>query len=391
MKRPEFDINLEASLIRYCEECKLDGREHGLTQEDFSFPEMKKCFSEVEARGFAMMPIGLDDAISTQAYIENTVLPKLKEYKARVAQWDALISDLKATVDPDTDFSQNSGSRSLQSGLESARKVMLGSPKGICGDGWVEFMDVIGGFREGTLHGIVAETGGGKTTFALNLFNDILKKHQDLKTMVFSLEMDEAAFTRQLAKINGNMTQSELIWRINNDDNFDLFKSVDYHGWNNAIFDYDTGSLRSIISLINQKKPKLVFIDHAQFIEMEGNSEGSWMKKMCRDLKQCAKKSGSAIVILSQIDKSAAKTFIGSTGKDEQKRPRLVDALGGISFKSSLDSGMVIWRRQQHSIVFYDKVREPFMAQNMFKDFDIYIDGAKGKISGVEPRHEDEQ
>ena len=66
MKRPEFDINLEASLIRYCEECKLDGREHGLTQEDFSFPEMKKCFSEVEARGFAMMPIGLDDAISTQ-------------------------------------------------------------------------------------------------------------------------------------------------------------------------------------------------------------------------------------------------------------------------------------------------------------------------------------
>ena len=387
---PKVPIELEASLVKYAEECVLEGLSHGINRSDFSNYQMKTCFEEVETLGFAKsFPVELLDVPTGSAYVKNTALPKIEEIKARIEDAHAQISNLKDTVDLNRPYGQKGGQRSLLQGLQSAENRMKGSPKGICSDEWRIFEDVMGGFYDGHLIGIVAESGGGKTTLAINWMHNIMMKHHDLPSLIFSLEMDEGAFKKQVAKIASGLSASELTWKVNNDPDFDI-KGFDYGGWHNAQFDYETDTLKGIIRAIDRNKPRLVMIDHAQFIEMESNSEGSWIKKLCKDLKQCAKRNGCAIILLSQIDKSSAKTHLNTKGEEVKKKPRLVDALGGISFKSALDFGVVIWRKgPTESIVYYDKVREPYDYRFQYNDFAVDIDGPKGRIYQLTPIMDD--
>ena len=103
-----------------------------------------------------------------------------------------------------------------------------------------------------------------------------------------------------------------------------------------------------------------------------------------------AKKHQCAIIILSQIDKSAAKTQQFGN-KKVKKIPTLADAWGGIGFKSALDAGFVICRDKDASMVYCDKCRKPWQPEHRYTRFSMVVDGAKQKIKSVTPMQKEQE
>jgi KaiC/GvpD/RAD55 family RecA-like ATPase len=391
-------------------DCHFNGYDYPeLVDDDFYFDATQKAFKRMKmGANYQTQPADVVlSAMGQKAFYEvfeatpnnvhafDHILPALRDLRFRRESVFEASKNIKSFIDLSIPFEQKTGVRALNDGLAAVSTDAKRNRKGFMHSKWLELQSITGGFRAGQLVGIVGESESGKTTIAKNLLHHLLLDVENLKAGVISLEESEEDFVQSVVCISKKISRKELIWRINNDENFSLTGDGNsYGGWKDVKFSYDAYSLEQIRSFIKSHRPHIVMIDHAQFVHNDGTSLGPWINKLCNTLKEIAKEFQCCIVILSQIDKDAAKFRM--IGKQAVKRlPTLADAWGGIGFKSSLDAGFVICRDKDKSIIYCDKCRKPWDTAFRYTKFEVTIDGGKQLVNNIRPmiesKSEDEE
>lgn len=177
------------------------------------------------------------------------------------------------------------------------------NPKQLIETGFGIIDEKIIGLEKGTLFIIGARPSTGKTSFALNISNNQIKRGR--KTVFFSLEMSAGMiYDRMIANrmslkysdvANRNLTdyqKDQVIKEITALKNDKLFCVID-----------DTYIVENICSQIVELKPEIAVVDFIQTVNTSQNYRDLREKinYISSELKRVAKKTGCIVIVLSQV------------------------------------------------------------------------------------------
>lgn len=182
----------------------------------------------------------------------------------------------------------------------------LNKSKGALATGFETIDKVLGGIRESTVFIVGARPSTGKTTFALNIAANQIKRN-DKKVMFFSLEMSsEMIFERLLASQNG-IEYEKFSRNTLSEKEIEIIKSQSEELKNNANFFVidDVYNIEQICNLISENKPDLVVVDFMQIISAIGKFENvrNRIDYISSLFKRTAKSTGCVIIVLSQLSR----------------------------------------------------------------------------------------
>lgn len=162
-----------------------------------------------------------------------------------------------------------------------------------------------------------ANTGLGKTTFALQLADNIARQH-NTKVLFFSLELNRyELLSKTLSRLSyldnelTSHTPNEFIGNNVEDleNYFSKYEAIE----NNLILIDDTKGINSILNLINdycnenEQDKIVVFIDYIQFIKCGNGNDKQNIDNITRDLKFLANKHNISIIGISSLSREGAK------------------------------------------------------------------------------------
>lgn len=186
---------------------------------------------------------------------------------------------------------------------------MMGIPTGI------NHLDyIIKGFVDETLTTIIASSGVGKTWLLVLMASYAMLNNYKVCMFVTEMSSDlmQDRFDAMLyGMIRGDFNYSAFrsgkLSSESEDSYFD-FLEEDLPKLEPLIIETATG-VSSIVSVIQQEKPDIIFIDGVYLMEDERNAKDDWLRvaHITRDLKKVAKNWHLPIVINSQADKSTSK------------------------------------------------------------------------------------
>jgi len=152
---------------------------------------------------------------------------------------------------------------------------------------------VVGGFR-----------GTGKTFFALNIINNLLK--QGVPVGIITLEMSQIDLIARLIGINKGFSAMKIIKGIHDNEEFQLIKNGKEFLDKQTLEIHQEYDLEKIKLLIRKdvyvKKVKVVMIDYIQKIMMSDlNEETALMSRISIQLANLAQQLKITIILLSQV------------------------------------------------------------------------------------------
>lgn len=162
-----------------------------------------------------------------------------------------------------------------------------------------------------------ANTGLGKTTFALQLADNIARQ-PNTKVLFFSLELNKYELVSKtlsrLSYLDNELTSHTPNEFIGNnvediDNYFSKYEAIE----NNLILIDDTRSIRGILNLIdnycsdNEQDKIVVIIDYIQFINCGSSNDKQNIDIITRELKALANRYNISIIGISSLSREGAK------------------------------------------------------------------------------------
>lgn len=197
---------------------------------------------------------------------------------------------------------------------------------------------IMGGLQRGTLTVIGARPSVGKTTFSLNIAQNIASYGK--KVIFFSLEMTSEQIINRLVSRGCNLDYSTLQKAVTSEQRQSI---IDYLG-DPKIKDHlsiidDTNCVESICSTIMLENPDVAVIDYAQIIRtLKSNDENprTRIDYISAELKAAAKRKGTRVLLLSQLRRPEA-------GK-KYKSPSMADLKESSGLEQDADYVVLISR-----------------------------------------------
>ncbi|WP_407383155.1 DnaB-like helicase C-terminal domain-containing protein [Ruminococcus sp.] len=193
----------------------------------------------------------------------------------------------------------------------------LGKPRDVLYTRYRELDNILGGIRRGTLTIIGARPSVGKTTYALNIAQNIADYGR--KVAFFTLEMTRDMIFEKLAVRGCQLDYSALrgtVQQETSDRVADYFKDSELRN-NLSVID-DTNSIEAICAYIIGTKPDVAVIDYAQIVTTMRRFDHVRVKidYISAQLKQVAKRTGCRVILLSQLRRSEAGVIKPPTMSD---------------------------------------------------------------------------
>lgn len=170
----------------------------------------------------------------------------------------------------------------------------------------IHSLDVVSdGLQRGTVMRLSAYSNVGKSKLSYHICNSILRQKANI--IYFSLEVAKRRVMQNLMMNWYDLSYWDITrWRWTTMiDPTDLFRS------NITIID-DVYSLEAIVSIVESKKPDVVFIDFVQNINTPSSGEYEKMTKIATAIQQMAIVNNLAVFDLSQVSNDVSKYTDGS-------------------------------------------------------------------------------
>ncbi|MFH1262860.1 MAG: DnaB-like helicase C-terminal domain-containing protein [Pseudomonadota bacterium] len=229
---------------------------------------------------------------------------------------------------------------------------------------WPVFARAFGGLRPGELTVVTAETGAGKTTFALNWAADYARPGTN-GVFYVSLEMSKQATAEKLAQL----IHRKPVREFDQGTNFTDLRAVRevFDRLNFWFFDHygrvKTDRLfKAIWYAVCEKKTRLVVIDHLAYLVHQDRAENQTIavENTMRDLALVANQTGSTILLVVHPRKGTP---------DEKRRPLELDDLKGSSAISQEASNVLSLfrpdRTKSETYLFFLKIRSHHFAHSL--------------------------
>ncbi len=210
--------------------------------------------------------------------------------------------------------------------------------------GFTELDDKIQGLKNGDFIIIAARPGMGKTTFALNIVERVLKSKQGV--IFFSLEMPAVQLMFRLFSSYTSINLGDIMKANLNDDNLETLSQTADEIANSDLYIYDSGNLtvhmvRAQLRRLLQKNAniKLCVID---YIGLMTNSSSFGERHLqiadiSRQLKLLARELQIPIIALSQLNRSLESRA--------NKRPMLSDLRESGAIEQDADIIIFVYRK----------------------------------------------
>lgn len=208
--------------------------------------------------------------------------------------------------------------------------------------GFEELNKMTTGFGKGDLVILAARPAMGKTSFALNIVQNLLDKGKGVA--FFSLEMPAEQLMLRLLSIKTSIGLQKLRVGDMNDDQWSRLNSAVEQMQQTKLFVDDQGSLninqlRSKLRKLKSKHPEieLCVVDYIQIMNGTGNKDRHLeVSEMSRGLKMLARELEMPIIALSQLNR-------GLESRND-KRPMLSDIRESGSIEQDADIIMFVYR-----------------------------------------------
>lgn len=198
-------------------------------------------------------------------------------------------------------------------------------------------------FTEGDFLVIGARTGTGKSSFMLNLMNDLKENYQ---CVYFNIEMNKATIYKRMLAIAGNMRVDSVNQDKTQDELFRFNKAIAEVTQAKVIIEhlsYNIDDIEEVIRKIKTNKHKIIFIDHLGLTRTSKSNKSIYeqITEIVKRLRNMCLKYNCTIVGASQlnrnnfneeksldismlkdsgeIENSASKIILLSQNKDEKK------------------------------------------------------------------------
>lgn len=206
------------------------------------------------------------------------------------------------------------------------------------------------GLQDGDLVIVAARPSMGKTTFAMNLVESVLFKH-DLPVVVFSMEMPSESIVMRMISSWGMVNQANLRSGAMKEEEWARMLNAVEHIQNTKLYIDDSQALPPSevrtrcrrIAKSYDGKLGLVVVDYLQLMKvpsMEGNRVGE-ISEISRSLKALAREMNCPVVALSQLNRSLESR--------PNKRPIMSDLRDSGAIEQDADLMMFIYREEVYN------------------------------------------
>lgn len=222
------------------------------------------------------------------------------------------------------------------------------------------FDSVILGFRPGDLVVIAARPGAGKTSFLVQLANNIALNKK--KIAIFSIEMTKKQIaTRMLSNLSA-INQMAIRNGKAKDKIADLADYCAKLANTNVFIDEKTNTLTGIKSSARRLKKRenieLIGIDYLQLIQHHGENRNVEVGNITKELKALAKELGIPVLLLSQLNRA--------NEMQKDKRPLLSHLRESGSIEQDADVVLFIHRDDYYekNVALHNHEAEIIVAKN---------------------------
>ncbi len=208
--------------------------------------------------------------------------------------------------------------------------------------GFHDIDDKLMSLRPGGLYVLAARPGIGKTSFALNVVENIATQDDEGGILFFSLEVDATDLVKKLISSRAKVEFKKMEMGTCNEEEFQALSDAgtDISQWNLDLLDIADITVAQLRSharrykIEHQNQLKLVVIDYLQLLQSSRPSMTEYEKvsEISRTLKVIAKELGIPVLALSQVNRDSEK----AAGKS--RPPRLSDLRGSGSIEQDADA-----------------------------------------------------
>jgi len=279
----------------------------------------------------------------------------IEPLKDRLASAQSLLLDLGVDKPPEAAPIKIVAARVLGSMEDRRTRPVIGLSTGF------KDLDVRwGGFRQSSLIIVAGRPAMGKTTFALNMAENVAANGG--RVMVFSLEMDAEELTEKTMSSRAGVFYSDIStgkFLDNTEQSARLSNAM--HGINSMdlmIDERGTITLQQIRAAARKqalKKPlDLIVIDYLQLVSGEPKqSIYERITELTRGFKQLAKELKCPVVLLSQLNRNCDMRPYG------QNRPTMADLRDSGSIEQDADIIAFVYR----DVIYNEETMQPNIAE----------------------------
>ena len=248
--------------------------------------------------------------------------------------------------------------------LKEKRKIVLagGSPYQGTRSFYTQLDQTIGAFQDGCLHYIGARTSMGKTTFVLNLVQNIMKNEPDTPIGFFSLEMTKEVIVAKLLCMKACVPFSKYARMMFSEEEFQRICEAYKMMQGNLIIDdgaMDISKLSAIARrLVNVEGVKIIFIDYLTCVKasQKFNTKHERVDQVSKGLLSLSKELKIPIVCLAQLNRALTNR--------PDKTPSLADFRESGSIEEDCDVAMLIHRPMYYDAQSTDPYTHVIVAKN---------------------------
>lgn len=233
--------------------------------------------------------------------------------------------------------------RSFVDRFFEARGIRLGIPS----------LDVHLKLHGGHVVQYMAKSGGGKTSFAMHLMNNL--SSQNIPSLFLSLEMSDADVAERSFQIASNSTSAVLERMITDYVKIGLSREEMTESLINRMgeafssvitADEDSATVETIERYIHKAKEafdvKVVFVDYLGRVSQTSSSSYEHVSQLAKELKSMAKRHDVVIFYLHQVNRAiedATSAVDMSSGRDSGQTEEAADVVLG-SWRPGLEEGL---------------------------------------------------
>ena len=235
--------------------------------------------------------------------------------------------------------------------LELKKKALKPDLPGLA-SGFYDLDALTQGFQKSDLIILAGRPSMGKTAFALNLTENILKKYK-VPIIFFSLEMSKEQLIYRLLSNETGISQTRLkVGNLYKEDWYKLKESIQNYSRLPFFIDdqanLTTQDIRSKVKkiLFEQNKIGLIVIDYLQLLlnsKLKSENRVQELSQITRGLKNLAKEFQIPIIALSQLSRNVENRI--------NKRPVLSDLRESGSIEQDADLVLMLYRENYYNSI----------------------------------------
>lgn len=224
--------------------------------------------------------------------------------------------------------------------------------------GFADIDQKVAGFRDGDLIILAARPAMGKTTLAMNIAENVVRKNGGI--MVFSLEMTKEQLIERMIASSGGISASRIRRGTLEEDDWPKLSSAVSLLKDTPLYIDDRGGL-SIEQIKSSARKthkrqglKAIIVDYLQLVSSKAQSREQEISKISRELKALAKELNIPVIALSQLNRKCEDRT--------NKRPNNSDLRDSGAIEQDADVIMFLYRDE----VYYENTEHKGIAELIF-------------------------